>query len=78
MILIDTVVGLNKVKIINNMEKIKIDNRYSPHDLDLGLNLKILYKIGKLKKVTIFGIPPNINIKEALAQLTPLLKKYCG
>ena len=44
------------------------------HDFDLGLNLKLLQKIGELEKITIFGVPPDMNKKIALKQLIKLIK----
>lgn len=74
-VLIDTVVGLEKVTIINDINKIKTDSSYSMHDLDLGLNLKLLHKIGKLKKITILGVPPHFKEKTALEQLIQTIEE---
>lgn len=76
MIIIDTVTGVKKVTVLNNLDKIQLDKIYSAHDLDLGLNLKLLQKIGKLKKITIFGVPQNIEEGKALKQLITLLNKF--
>ncbi len=76
LIIIDTVVGIDEVVIINNVEKLEIEKIYSMHDFDLAFNLKLLKKIGKLKKVAIFGVPPELNKQTALEQLLKKLKKY--
>jgi len=68
--IIDTVLGINKVEIIDNLDRIQSDKIYSAHDFDLGFNLKLLAKIGELKKVAIFGVPVKIAGKEALKQLS--------
>ncbi len=75
LIIIDTVMGINKVIIFNDLDKIQLDKIYSPHDLDLGFNLKLLQKIGKLKKITIFGVPSRINESKALEELITLIKQ---
>lgn len=67
--IIDTVIGIEKVEIIDDLGKIQSDKIYSAHDFDLGFNLKLLEKIGRLKKVTIFGVPTKISQKEVLTQL---------
>ncbi len=72
--IIDTVLGLKKITIFNDLNKIQLDKIYSAHDFDLGFNLKLLQKIGKLEKITIFGMPPDIDEQTAFKQLTTLLK----
>lgn len=76
LIIIDTALNINEVRILTDIDKIELEQKYSAHDFDLGLNLKILKKIGQLKKTTIFCVPSNITKKEALDQLEPLIKKY--
>lgn len=72
LIIIDTIMGIDKITIIddiNQIDKIESSPTYSLHDFDLGFNLKLLKKIGELKKVTIFGVPPDIKQEDALEQL---------
>lgn len=73
LIIIDTVVGIKKVTIINDIKKLETEKIYSMHDFDLAFNLKLLKKISQLGKLTIFGVPPKINKKIALKQLTELI-----
>ena len=76
LIIIDTVKNIEEVKVLNDLSKLETAKIFSAHDLDLSFNLKILQKIGKLNKVIIFGIPPEIKKQEAKKQLTRLIKKY--
>ncbi len=73
--IIDTVLEITKVIVINDIDKIKNSPRYSMHDFDLGFNLKLLKKIGKLKKLTIFGVPSKIKKQVAVKQLVDIIKK---
>jgi Ni,Fe-hydrogenase maturation factor len=75
LIIIDTVVGIKKVTIINDIEKLETGKIYSMHDFDLAFNLKLLKKIGQLKKLAIFGVPPDYLNKEALRELKKLIIK---
>jgi len=75
LIIIDTVVGTDKVIVFDNIDKIQNSPRYSMHDFDLGFNLKLLKKIGALEKATIFGVPAKIKKQAALKQLIFLLKR---
>jgi len=76
LIMIDTVANVKRVIVINDIEKIKTSKIYSAHDFDLAFNIKLLKKIGKLNKITIFGIPQGIKKQEALLQLVPKIKEY--
>ena len=69
LIIIDTVMGIDKVTVINDIEKLETEKIYSMHDFDLAFNLKLLKKIGRLKKLAIFGVPPDYNSKRALIEL---------
>ncbi len=69
LVIIDSVEGIEKVTLIENLDQLKIEKRYSLHDLGLAFNLKLLQKIGKLEKVKILGVPMKGDEKEILEQL---------
>jgi len=69
LIIIDTVEGIKRVTLLDDLGKIQTGKIYSLHDFDLAFNLKLLQKIGKLKKVKIFGVPMKGDEKEILGQL---------
>ena len=58
-IIIDTVSGLKKVTLFNKIDDIESLKSSTVHDFDLGFQLKYLKKLGKIKKVTIIGIPTS-------------------
>ena len=69
LIIIDTVENTKNVILIDDIEKLETNKIYSLHDFDLAFNLKLLQKIGNLKKVKIFGVPMEGDEKEILRQL---------
>lgn len=73
--IIDTVKGIKKVELIEDVDKIITDKIYSMHDFDLGYNLKLLKKMKMIDKVRIFGIPMNMKEKEAFEQLCAAISK---
>lgn len=78
LIIIDTIMGIDKITIIddiNQIDKIESSPAYSLHDFDLGFNLKLLKKIGELKKVIIIGVPSDIDKNEALKQIIDKIKE---
>jgi Ni,Fe-hydrogenase maturation factor len=72
--IIDTVKGIKKVELIEDIDKIITDKIYSMHDFDLGYNLKLLKKMKMIDKVRIFGIPSNMKEKEAMKELCDVIK----
>lgn len=74
LIIIDTVEGIENVTLINDIEKLEVSKIYSLHDFDLAFNLKLLQKIGRLKKVKIFGVPMSGDEEEILGQLIKMIK----
>lgn len=59
--LIDSVVGIDKVTIFNDLGYFAYSPRVTVHDYDLLVNLKLMQKLGKLKNFTIIGVPTKGN-----------------
>ena len=74
LILIDTMMGIKKVKIINDLSYLSLSPRVTAHDYDLPLALGLARKLGKFKKVTIICVPQKGNRKNILAQLERVIK----
>lgn len=65
-ILIDTVIGPKEIVVIRDIEKIEDGPKCSLHDLDLGMNLKLMKKTGMIDSVTIIGVPAAMKQSHAL------------
>ncbi|MFH1129643.1 MAG: hypothetical protein V1686_02825, partial [Patescibacteria group bacterium] len=63
---IDTIVGIDKPTIFNDLKNFSPPPRFSTHDFDAYTNLKYLQKLGKIKKVKIIGIPSMVPEKKAI------------
>jgi Ni,Fe-hydrogenase maturation factor len=74
LIIIDTVEGIEKVIVINDISKIETTQSCSLHDFDLAFNLKLLQKIGELEKIKIIGVPMKDHEDDVFSQLTKILK----
>lgn len=81
LVIIDTVLGIDQIKIFANLDLFVQNKAVSVHDYDLFLHLQLLKKLGKLpKKMMIIGIPPNIPAKALADDVIGLLRailKYC-
>ena len=70
---IDTVMDLNEVTVFNDLESFDASPRLTMHDFDALANLKYLKKLGKLKKIRIIGVPPDIGIDAAFQSIVEQL-----
>ncbi|MBI3190593.1 hypothetical protein HYZ41_02730 [archaeon] len=73
--IIDTVLGIDKVMIITDIDKIVTGKIYSLHDFDLGFNLKLMKKTGKINGVRIIGIPAHMDEEQALREVSNIIKR---
>jgi Ni,Fe-hydrogenase maturation factor len=73
--IIDTVIGVDKVTIIKDIDKIVTGKVYSLHDFDLGFNLKLMKKMGKLDEVHIIGVPAVMDETQAFEGVVKALKR---
>ena len=65
LVIVDTVFGINEVKIFDGLECFENAPRVSLHDFDASTYLRYLQKLGRVRKIKIIGIPPTISEKEA-------------
>ena len=71
--IIDTVNGIEKAELIEDIERIMTDKIYSMHDFDLGYSLKLMKRMKIIDRVRIFGIPMRMSEEEAFEQICNLL-----
>ncbi|MCX6738603.1 MAG: hypothetical protein NT098_00940 [Candidatus Parcubacteria bacterium] len=76
MVMIDTVVGIKELTVFNDLKHFTEAPRISVHDFDAFFNLIYLQKLGKLKKIKIFGIPPEMSQISAREELTKVIEKW--
>lgn len=74
LILIDTVMGLDKSKIFNDVDDFSSQKAYSMHDFDLGWQLKLYKKLKMINKISIIGIPMGAKKETALKDVEPLIE----
>ena len=72
--IIDTVVGLKKVRLIEMSELKKTPTGpISMHDFDLGMHLLWATKLNKNLKIRIVGVPPASPLKKAFEDVSSIL-----
>lgn len=70
LMVIDTVLGIDKARLFSDLKDFTDAPRFSLHDFDMLAELKYLRKLGKIKKIKIIGLPPAISEKEAVEAVT--------
>ena len=71
--IMDVAFGIEKVQIIEDLEKLHTKQPVSGHDFDLALELKVLKKIGKIGRVKIIAIPLSHEFEKAVEEVRKLL-----
>lgn len=69
LIFLDTIVGINKVKVFHSLRNFVSLSRISVHDYDLYLDLSLKIKLGNITKFTLIGVPQNQPLKFSLNQI---------
>lgn len=79
LILIDTIINASKISILTekDLNRIQSSPNYSLHDFDLGFQLKLMKKLGKLKKVTIIGVPADCEEENAIDEIRKIINYPC-
>jgi Ni,Fe-hydrogenase maturation factor len=75
LIIVDTVVGIDRVKTFFDVDSFKSGSNYSVHDYDFFFELKLNKKLGKLKNIKILGVPLNLTEKKAFDQIKKEIEK---
>lgn len=73
LVLLDTVSGIEKSMIFDDVDAFSSQKAYSMHDFDLGWQLKLYKKLKMIEKVTIIGIPMGMKKEDALKEIKPLI-----
>jgi len=74
LVIIDTVLGIDKVIVFNDLDQFALAPRVSLHDFDAYANLRLLQKLGKLRGIKIIGIPPEMQKNAAFEKVKSLLE----
>jgi Ni,Fe-hydrogenase maturation factor len=73
LLILDTAQGIDKVMLMTDLERIEQTRPYSMHDFDLGITLKLLMKMGKIKSVKIIAVPAKCDVKKAVSEVKRML-----
>jgi hypothetical protein len=71
---IDTAVGIKDVTVFDDLEKFSAPPRVGMHDFDALTNLRLLWKLGKIKKIKIIAVPTEMGESESLGKIAEILQ----
>ena len=74
-VVIDTTVGIKDVTVFDSLDKFSAPPRVGMHDFDALTNLRLLWKLGKIKKIKIIGLPADMEESESFQKVADILKK---
>lgn len=73
LLILDTVINVKDVMIIEDIDKFVNKKALSLHDFDLGWNLKLAKKVGKIERVKIIAVPQGMEEGEAVQKATKII-----
>lgn len=71
--ILDVAKGIKKISIINDLDKLEIGKKVSLHDYDVAFSLKLMKKVGMIKKVNIIAIPIDYGFQKACREVSAYL-----
>lgn len=74
-VVLDAVKGIDKVMIIDDINKICYTKTTTMHDFDLGTVLKLMMETGRIEKVGVIGVPINQDKTKTINQIKEYLMK---
>jgi Ni,Fe-hydrogenase maturation factor len=74
-LVMDVVKGIDRVMLVEDINKIKEHKLYSLHDFDLGFFLKLMKRLGNLKELKIIGIPQKGDRNKIKEEVLEILKR---
>jgi len=72
-VILDVAEGVDKIRVFEDIDKLVDERRVSLHDYDVGMELKLLKKLGKIKKLKIVAVPMEMKKSRALKEIKDVL-----
>lgn len=73
LVVVDTVLNIPKITLFDGLEHFERSANVSVHDFDAYANLRLLQKLGRLDRVRVIGIPPNMDPESATDEAAAII-----
>ena len=74
--IMDVALGIKKVELFEGLDFLEKARPFGSHDFDLGFELKLLEKIGKLGKARVVAIPAGYPVEKAVEEAERILNGF--
>ncbi len=75
LVILDVAMDIQKVEIIEELDRLTTGKMYTLHDFDLPNNLKIFKKLNLIDSVKIIAIPQDLDEDVAFEEVCEVLRK---
>ena len=72
-VILDVAVGIDRIRVFDDLDKLVTEKRVSLHDYDVAMELKLLKKLGRIGKLKIVAVPSSSGKKEIIKELSKVL-----
>jgi hypothetical protein len=72
-IILDVAVGIDKIRVFEDLDKLVTEKRVSLHDYDVAMELKLLKRLGRVKNVKIVAVPMKSSEKQIINELRKII-----
>lgn len=73
LIILDAAKGIEDIILLEDIESIRLSSRYSMHDFDLSITLRLLKKLDAIDSVKIIAVPADYEADEAIEEISGLI-----
>ena len=74
-VILDVAKGIEEVKVFEDLDKLESLRRVSLHDYEVGMELKLLKKLGKVGELKIIAVPIRMKKERAMENIVRIIKK---
>jgi len=73
LIILDSAFGISEVTLIDDLDNLQLSKRFSMHDFDLPITLRILIKLKALDSVKIIAVPSGYALGKAVSESAAII-----
>jgi hypothetical protein len=75
-VILDVAEGIDRVRVFEKVDKLVEERGVSLHDYEVGMELKLLKKLGKIKDLKIIAVPMGMEEEKVLKEMIEVLQMF--